>query len=288
MCNPSGGIEADITVTRLSADSFYIITGSGFGVHDFGWIKTVARKENLNHVEFTEVSGGMGVINLAGPNARRVLEKVVEEDISNEAFPFMTMRNIYVGTVPVMALRITYLGELGYELHTSAENLQTLYNTLSQAGKSFDIRDAGYRVVSSLRSEKGYRYWGADISPEINPYEAGLGFCVSLDKKNFIGKDALIKIKETGVSSKLVYFTLDSPYPLDGNEAIYYNNQIIGLTTSAGYGFTVGKHIAFGYVPTEISTKQGFSIKVYGQQFEAKRYPINKPPYDPERIKILS
>jgi len=290
MCNDSGGIEADITVTRLDVDSFYIITGSGYGVRDFGWIKSVARKEKLNQVEFTDVSGGMGVINLAGPNSRRVLEKVVEEDISNEVFPFMTMKNIYIGTVPVRALIITYLGELGYELHTSAEYLQTLYFTLKEAGKSFQIRDAGYKVVSSLRCEKGYRYWGSDITPDINPYEAGLGFCVSLEKNsNFIGKEALIKIKEKGVNQKLVYFTLDHcPYPLDGNEVIYFNNQIIGLTSSAGYGFTVGKHIAFGYVPTEISTKQGFSIGVYGQQFEAKRYPINKSAYDPDRTKILS
>jgi len=291
MCNEQGGIEADITVARIGINSFYVVTGSGFGSRDFGWIRAIARKEKLEQVEFVEVSGGMSCLNICGPKSRMVLQSLVEDDISNDAFPFMTCKNMYVGSTPVRALRVTFVGELGYELHTSAEYLQTLYKTIMEAGKPHNIMNSGYRSVSTLRCEKGYRFWGSDIGPDVNPYEAGLGFCVALEKNSdFVGREALKRIKEQGVKQKLVYFTLDneSPYPLEGNEAIYYNNQIVGLTSSAGYGFTVGKDIAFGYVPTEISNKQGFSIGIYDQLIKATRYPMSKSIYDSERTKILS
>ncbi|MEE8499058.1 MAG: FAD-dependent oxidoreductase, partial [Kiloniellales bacterium] len=176
LCNAGGGIEADLTITRLAEDRFYIVTGSGFGVRDVGWIRSHMPRDGS--VVLDDVTSSRAVINLCGPDARRVLERLAEEDVSHGAFPFMSARNLRLGYAPVTALRLTYVGELGYELHVPNEYAAHLYEALWSAGQDFGIADAGYRAIDTLRMEKRYLYWGADITPDYSPYEAGLGFCV--------------------------------------------------------------------------------------------------------------
>jgi 4-methylaminobutanoate oxidase (formaldehyde-forming) len=242
LCNERGGIEADLTITRLDEDRFYIVTGSGFGVRDGGWIQS--HMPNDGSVSFREVTPANSVINLCGPDSRAVLEKVAEGpggDVSDAAFPFMTAAELRIGYAPVLALRLTYVGELGYELHVPSDYAGHLYETLSDAGAEFGIANVGYRAIDSLRMEKRYLYWGADITPDYSPYEAGLGFCVKLGKGAFLGHEALARIKEEGPRRKLCAFTLESPAPVRGGEAILRGNEVLGVTTSGNYGHTLDR-----------------------------------------------
>ncbi len=173
-CNETGGIEADVTVIRLSRDHFYLVTGSGFGVHDSDWIRRHMPSDGSVHL--IEVTSGRAVINIVGPKSREVLAAVSEDDLSNAAFPFATARDITVGAAPVRAARIGYVGELGYELHVPTEYARNVYQALWQAGQGHGIRNVGYRAIETLRLEKGYLYWSGDITPDYSPIEAGLSF----------------------------------------------------------------------------------------------------------------
>jgi len=292
MCNHKGGIECDLTIARIGEDKFYVVTGTGFGTRDFGWIK---RNAGTSKVQFTELTGAYACINIQGPRSRDVLKRVtnaLEDDMSNEAFPFFGCRNITIGSAPVWALRVTFVGELGYELHFPQEYAQHVYDLLRSAGQEFNIRDAGYRAINSLRCEKGYRFWGSDMTSDYNPYEAGLGFCVSLteEKGDFVGRKALEKVSQEGPKRKLVCFILDkAPKPLTGGETIYHNGKVVGITSSADYGYTIGKHVAFGYLPSELCNEKSFEIASYGQKLPATRQaPLNRCLYDHERKKILA
>ncbi len=187
LCNERGGIEADVTLIHAGPDHFYLITGSGFGVRDSGW---VARHLPAG-VSIGDVTNAFTVLNLVGPRARDILQSVSDDDVSNGAFPFLAARRIGIGHANALAVRIGYVGELGYELYIPQEFGAHVYETLWQAGEAHGIANAGYRAIESCRLEKGYLYWSGDISPDYNPYEAGLGFCVALDKGDFIGRDAL-------------------------------------------------------------------------------------------------
>ena len=284
LCNPRGGIEADLTIARLEEDRFYIVTGSGFGVRDGGWIaKHLPRDGSLS---MREVTSAKAVINLCGPRARAVLEKVAEGDVGNAALPYMGVRAIRIGYAPVDALRVTYVGELGYELHVPTEYAQHVYKLLWEAGQEFGIADAGYRAVESLRLEKGYLYWGADITPDYTPYEAGLGFAVALNKGEFIGREALEQAKRVGPQRRLCCFLLEEPAAVYGGEAIWHGQTLLGVTSSGGYGHTVGKSIVYGYVPAEHAGHAGYEIETFGRRVAAVR--SRKAPYDPERRKILA
>ena len=278
-----GGIEADLTITRLAEGRFYIVTGSGFGVRDGNWIERHLPRDGS--VDMRDVTSARAVINLSGPSARNVLEKVGDDDVSHSGFPFLAAREIRIGYAPVLAIRITYVGELGWELHVPAEYATHVYERLWQAGADFGIIDAGYRAIETCRIEKRYLYWGADITPDYNPYEAGLGFCVALDKGEFIGGEALARAKAEGPRRRLCIFLLDEPAAVYGGEAIMRGGKVLGVTTSGGFGYTIGRSIVYGYVPAEEASHTDYEIEAFCRSVPATR--IAKPPYDPERKRIL-
>jgi len=283
LCNANGGIEADLTIVRLAIDRFYVVTGSGFGTRDGGWLRAHAPKDGSVHI--ADVTSSRAVLNLCGPLSRHVLERVTRDDVSNAALPYLRAKPIDIGYAPVLAVRITYVGELGYELHIPTEYAAYVYDTLLEAGRASRIGHAGYRAIDSLRMEKGYLYWSADVTPDYNPYEAGLGFAVALDKGDFLGRDALAKIKSEGVRRKLCTFVLDDPLPVYGGETILHDGTVIGSTTSGNYGFTVGRSIVYGYVPSAVAAlTAAFEIEAFGRRSRATR--IERCAYDPERRRL--
>jgi 4-methylaminobutanoate oxidase (formaldehyde-forming) len=271
--NERGGIESDLTVIRLGADHFRIVTGSNFVAGDLGWIQM----HLTDGVEVREVTEDWATIGLWGPRAREVLQKTTGDDVSNSAFPYMTARTLHIDGIPVWAQRVTYVGELGWEFYVPPDQAGTVWDALMEAGQAFDIRPAGYKVLDSLRLEKGYRYWSADITPSENPYEAGLGFCVKLNKGlagspcNFIGREALMKAKAEGVKRKLCTLTLDEEALLYGGEAVFADGQIVGRLRSGGWGYTVGKWIGYIYLPLELA-RIGTRLEVesFGERFGAE------------------
>ncbi|MBI1383491.1 MAG: FAD-dependent oxidoreductase [Rhizobiales bacterium] len=282
LCNDHGGIEADLTIVHRDAGDFLVVTGSGFGPHDAGWI---ARQLPANgSVAMREVTAALATINLCGPAARHVLQELTDADVSNDAFPFLAVRRLELANAEALAVRIGYVGELGYELYVSPEFAGHLYEALLQAGAAHGITNAGYRAIESCRLEKGYLYWSADIGPETNPYEAGLGFCVALDKGPFTGREALTRIHEEGVRRRLVTFTMEGFVPLHGGEPIMVGGEVVGATTSCGYGHTLGRTIAFGYLPAELDVESGFAIEAFGQSHAATRGP--RCLYDPHMTRL--
>lgn len=285
-CNQRGGVEADVTVSRVENERFFIITGTAFGVHDFMWLKKHLPKDGS--VALRDVSSSFAMINVCGPRSRELLQGLSEDDFGNEAFPFGQCRQVVIGYAPVLALRVTYIGELGYELYMPPEYAAGLYESLWENGQPLGVRNAGYRAIDSLRLEKGYCYWGAEVSPDYTPFDAGIGFAVSLDKGPFIGREALLKIKEEGAPWKLRTFTLeaDRPMLLHGGETITCRGRVIGVVTSGGFGHTVGKTIAMGYLSAEdAQATEGFAVEVFGEAFPAT--PAAKACYDPERLRIF-
>lgn len=288
LCNARGTIECDLTIARVAADRFFLVSGTAFGMHDAQWIKKHMPRDG--GVAFRDVTDSLAVINVIGPDARRLIEKVCRDDISNENFPFSQCREIAVGCAPVRALRVTYVGELGFELYIPAEFACHVYETLWHAGRELDVANAGYRAINSLHFEKGYCLWGSELTPDYTPYDAGLGFCVALNKGDFLGREALAAIAKQGPKWKLCTFTLDAdpPVMLRGSEPILHNGKVIGVTTGGGYGYSVAKTIAYGYVPVaEAGRATGYQIEVYNKIFPAGREP-QRALYDPERKRILS
>ena len=283
LCNANGGIEADLTIVRLANDRFYVVTGSGFGTRDGGWLSAHAPKDGS--VRIDDVTSSRAVINLCGPLARSVLQKVTIDDVSHAGLPYMRAKNIRIGFAPVLAIRITYVGELGWELHIASEYAAYVYDTLIEAGAECGIGHAGYRAVDSLRMEKGYLYWSADVTPDYNPYEAGLSFAVALNKGEFQGRDALARITARGVERKLCTFVLDDPLPVYGGETILRDGIVLGNTTSGNYGFTIGRSIVYGYVPIADANAIAFEIEAFGERSAATR--IDRCAYDPDRARIL-
>jgi len=285
LCNERGGIEADLTFARLDENRFYMVTGSAFGVRDMGWIKSHLPTDGSVTVQ--DVTSARATINLAGPLSRQILEQVADGDVANQAFPYMTARHLHIGFAPVLALRVTYLGELGWELHLPAEYAAHVYELLWAAGRDLGLANAGYRAIDSLRLEKRYLYWGADITPDYTPFEAGLGFAVSFKKtSDFIGRAALEKAKAAGPAYKLITLLVDADVQLYGGEAIRRNGKVLGVTSSAGWGHTIGKAIAFGYVPADEAGHGDYEIEAFTRRHAARR--IDGAAVDPQRKKILS
>ncbi len=248
MLNRKGGIECDLTVVRQAHDRFYIVTGTGFATHDFSWI---ARHIPAGlDASLIDVTSSASVLALMGPQARDVLAAITTADVSNAAFPFATAQEIIVAGVPVWALRVTYVGELGWELHIPVEGAVAVYQALMAAGKAHGIRNAGYRAIESLRLEKGYRAWGSDIGPDHSPLEAGLGWAVKLSRGTpFLGREAIEAQKAAPLKKRLAAFTVDDPsVVLLGRETIYRDGERVGWLTSGGWGYTVGANIGYGYV----------------------------------------
>jgi len=280
--NPRGGIESDVTIARLGEEHFRVICGSNFVASDLGWMVMQKRNAEFGTVEIQDVTEQFAVIGMWGPFARRVLERVTRADVSNAAFPYMTGQFIEIENARVWAQRVTYVGELGWEFYMANADAPRVWDALLDAGRAFDIRPAGYKAIDSLRLEKGYRYWSADITPSENPYEAGLGFCVKLNKGNFLGRDALQKWQVESGKRKLATITLaELPSPfrregggevgLYGGEPVYHENVLLGRLRSAGYGYTIGKSIGLVYLPIEMA-KLGtpLEIEIFGERFHAR------------------
>jgi 4-methylaminobutanoate oxidase (formaldehyde-forming) len=264
--NSHGGIECDFTVTQTSEHSFFIVTGTAFGTHDLGWLKKQRRELDFPEVQLDDVTDTHACFGLWGPNAREILSGTTATDVSPEAFKFMHSHEITIGDIPVRATRISYVGEMGWELYVDTEYGAGLWNVLLQAGEPHQLMTCGYKSIDSLRLEKGYRAWGGEINSETTPWEAGLGFAVALGKEKFIGRDALVATqgKET---KKLVALHFDDirRVPL-GNEPIRIGDDIVGRIKSGGQGFTIGKAIGYGYLPIEHS-QSGTAVEVefFGQ-----------------------
>jgi 4-methylaminobutanoate oxidase (formaldehyde-forming) len=293
LCNQRGGIEADVTIIRRSEDCFWLITGSGLGVRDRHWIDSQlisyldqhGHSSRFNQVVVRDISSAHGVINLAGPLARKVLQKVCDADLSHDTFPFMATRDIRIGYAPALAYRVTYIGELGWELYIPSEYLQYVYELLQQAGEEFGIINIGYRAIDSLRMEKRYLAWGIDITPDYNPFEAGLQFLIDWDKGDFIGAQALAKIRQDGVQQKLACLVLNDPLPVFGGEAIFADGRVVAQTTSGNFGYSIEKSLVLGYLPVELLKSGDFEIEAFGQRSSASL--IKGAAYDPDRAKIL-
>ncbi len=271
LCNPAGGIEADVTFIRLAADTFKLVTGSGFGVRDSGWIRRNLKPGE--DVTVDEVTSAFATLNLVGPRARAVLAAVTDDDVSNTALPYLSARWLEIGHGRALATRVGFVGELGYELTIPVEQAVHVYEALWEAGQAHDIANAGYRAIESCRLEKGYLYWSADISPDSNPYEAGLGFAVALDKGAFTGSAALQQIKADGPRRRLVSFTVPGFAPFHGGETVLADGKVVGQTTSCGFGHTLGRTIAFAYLANEHATAAHFHIEAFGQSYAATRGP---------------
>ncbi len=278
----SGGIKCDLTITRLAKDRFWVLTGGGSGMSDLAWIRRNAPDDGSVYIE--DVSSKYTSVGLWGPKARDVLGAVSEQDVSNGAFPYFTAQEIMLETVPALALRISYVGELGWEIYTPSEYGLRLWNVLWDAGQAHGLIAGGMGAFDSLRLEKGYRALGSDIHADYNPFEAGLDWAVRLDQEDFKGKAALLKVKEAGISRKLCCLTLDEGTLL-GKEPILKDGKAVGYVTSSNYGYSAGKQIAYGYLPSEYAEKGSrVEIEYFGKRLAA--IVSDDPQYDPKMDKI--
>jgi len=250
LLNRAGGIECDLTVSRLTDDSFYIVTGTGFRTHDWHWISRSVAQSELGDLRIEDVTEDLAVLSLMGPRARDVLQAVTTADVSDGALPFGSVATIAIAATDVIALRVTYVGELGWELHIPRSDALAVYSALMTAGEQHGIANAGYRAIESLRLEKGYRAWGSDVGPDHTPLEAGMAWAVKLKGDiPFTGREALEKQRAVGLRKRMATFTVDDPnITLVGRETIYRDGQPAGWLTSGGWGYTVATNIGLGYV----------------------------------------
>ncbi len=290
MLNDHGGIECDLTAARIGPEEYYIVTGTGFATHDFNWIsRNIPRGMKA---ELTDITATTSVLSLMGPNARKILEAITDDDVSNDGFPFASFKNITIAGCAVRALRITYLGELGWELHLPVEHAGAVYDALMSEGREFGLINAGYRAIESCRLEKGYRAWGSDIGPDHTPLEAGLGWAVKLKTgRDFKGRAAIEAQKQGGVKKMLACFTMDDPdVILLGRETIYRNGERVGWLSSGGYGHTIAKSIGYGYVRNAAGVDADFVlVGTYELDVALTRVPCKvhlKPLVDPSMSRI--
>ena len=288
--NERGGIEADLTVTRLSETAFMIIGGAETEVRDFYWLKRQIPDDA--HCVLTNVTSSMGVLSIMGPKARDLLQSLTPADMSQAGFPFATSREIELGYAMVRASRITFVGELGWELYVPTEFMQHVYDGIIEAGEAFGLVHAGYHALNSLRLEKAYRHWSHDITDEDSPLEAGLGFVIKFDKAGgFIGREALLAQQEQGVARHLVQLKLNDPEPLIyHNEPIWRGDEIVGHITSAAFGHTLGGAVGLGYVSAEVGAPTDSVLgDAYEVEVACERIPADvslRPLYDPDNTKI--
>ncbi|GAA4130351.1 FAD-dependent oxidoreductase [Aminobacter aganoensis] len=295
LLNERGGYESDLTVMRLGREKFLVVTGSAQAVHDADWISKNIPEDA--HVTLTDVTSSYAVLALMGPRSRDILAKLTSADLSNAGFPFATIREIDIGYATAYANRMTYVGELGWELIVPTEFAVGVYEALHEAGREHGLTDCGYYALEALRIEKGFRAWSRELTPDINPYEAGLAFAVSMDKPGgFIGKEALVAAKASGkLTRRIVQFTLDDAAPmLWGGELILRDGKPVGEVRSASYGHTLGRSVALGLLHDESGVDKDFiesgrfEIDLAGECHSATAH--LKAPYDPksERVKADS
>ncbi len=290
--NDRGGIEADLTVTRIGENEFFIVTSATSQVRDFHWLKDHIPDEA--HAFLTDITSAQAVLSIMGPKARDLLTTITSSDVSHNAFPFGQSKVIEIGNALVRATRLTYVGELGWELYIPMEFAQGVYDEIISAGEKFGLRHVGYHAMDSLRLEKAYRHWGHDITDEDTPLEAGLGFAVAWDKScGFIGRDTLLQKRQIGPARRLVQFKLLNPENLlYHNEPVWRDGVIVGYLSSGAYGHTLGAAIGMGYIsdPTGGTVDAAF---IEGGNYEieiaCERVPATaslRPLYDPANSRI--
>ena len=281
MLNSRGGIECDLTISRLADDRFYIVTGTGFRTHDLAWIREHIPSGLDAKVD--DVTEAFGTLSLMGPTAVSVLSAVTKDSID---FPFGQFRILQIAGHPVRALRVTYVGEKGWELHMPIKGIGDVYDALMQVGLSAGLRPVGYRALESLRLEKGYRAWGSDITPNDTPFEAGLGWAVKLKSGiPFLGRDALLALQGKPMKKQLATFTTDrEDVVLLGRETILRNGEFAGFLTSGGYGYTIGKPIGLGYVRHPEPATGDYELVVANERVKARIH--FEPLYDPQNLKV--
>ena len=290
LLNARGGIECDLTVARLAEDRFYIVTGTGFATHDFHWIASNLPAQM--DVRLEDVTEAYSVLSLMGPMARDVLAPLCPQDISKEGLPFAHCKEITVSGIPVRALRVTYVGELGWELHVRQEQAGELYDLIMESGGPMGIADGGYRAIESLRLEKGYRAWPGEVGPDHTPLEAGLAWAAKLKTEiPFLGREALLKQKAEGLTKRLACFTVDDPDTvLWGRESIFRNGELVGWLNSGGWGYTVEKSIGYGYVRCAEGLDRAFLLEGdYELEVATRRVPATlhlAPLYDPKGLRL--
>jgi sarcosine dehydrogenase len=290
LLNTRGGIECDLTVARLAEDHFHIVTGTGFRTHDLAWIADHIPKGA--NAAITDITEEFGTLSLMGPKARDVLSQATQSDVSNTAFPFGYVQVIEIAGVPVRALRVTYVGELGWELHMEMRGMGKVFDALIDRGEVQSIKPVGYRALESLRLEKGYRAWGSDITPNDSPFEAGLGWAVKLKSgRDFIGRGACLDISSKRLVKQFAGFVASDPsVVLLGRETILRNGEIVGYLTSGGFGYTIGKPVGYGYirnpsgVTVEWLTSGGYELVVANETVKARL--ALEPLVDPKMLKI--
>ena len=289
LLDEGGGIQADLTVTRVDEDAFWLVTGTAFGSHDLQWLRRLARR-TASTVRIDDISGQYGCYAVWGPRAREFLAPLTPADLTNAGFGYMTSAMITVGDVPVRALRTTYVGELGWELYPSAEYGAALWELLVSAGTDPGLMPGGYRAIESLRLEKGYRAWGSDITPETNPLEAGLGFCVAWDKPGgFLGREALLAVRANGPDRRLCALILDDPGSMVlGGEPVRRagttGGQVLGRVTSGGFGYTLNASIAYAYLPV-VAAAAGTEVEIdlFGEWMAAR---VTRSLFDPKGLRV--
>jgi glycine cleavage system T protein len=269
MLTPKGGIRCDLTVTRLDEDRFHVVTGAGSAMHDLAWLRAQIGDERVRVDDRSTERFALGIW---GPRARDILQPLSPDDLSNDAFPYLTAKEIRVGEVPVLAQRISYAGELGWELYGPLEMGSHTWDLIWQRGLQHGMVAAGGGAFDSLRLEKGYRLWGQDISTEHDPFEAGLGFVVRMDKRDFQGKPALERIIEFGSPNRLSCMVLDDPAAVVmGKEPVWSGERPVSYVTSAAYGYTFGRQIAYGYLPVELAAEGTLlEIEYFGERLPAR------------------
>ena len=261
LLEPGGGIAADVTITRLALDHFRLVTGAGYVDSDLGWLEMQVRDGDSN-VHLRESSEELAVIGIWGPHARNVLEKVTRDDVSDLGFPFMQARQIRIDGFAVLAQRVTYVGELGWELYVEPGTAGQVWDRLIGAGSAFGITPGGYRVLDSLRMEKGYRYYGTDMGLLDNPFEAGLGFCVRREKWSFLSAEITRRLRTLAVGGQ-------EYVPIYGGEAVLSGGRVVGRLRSCAYGFTVTKNLAYSYLPMDLKPGAHVEVEVFGQTLPA-------------------
>ena len=280
MLNTRGGIECDFTVTRLAEDRFRIVTGTAFGQHDLAWIRQHAPEDESVAVE--DVTSRYACFGLWGSAAREILASTTTDDLS---FGYMRSGPVSVGPVRCLALRVTYVGELGWELYCPTEHGLRLWDTLWEAGRAHGLVAGGYKAIDALRLEKGYRVWSSDITPKDTPYEAGLDFAVKLDKGDFIGRDALLAAQEP--ERRLACLVLAEPRAVAlGSEPVRIEGELVGRVTSGGYGYTVERSIAYAYMPAHHAEPgREVEVEIFGEWVAGEIAP--EPLFDPagERLR---
>jgi len=284
MLNANGRIQSELTITRFPNNIFYVLSSTASEIRDFDWFNRHLNKEET--VNIKNVTKDYGVLVLAGPKSRKVLSQLTSQNLNNNDFPWLKGKEILINKIPVRALRVNYVGELGWELHHPMSQMESLYDSIYEAGKKENIINFGTYAVNSLRMEKAYRGWGAELTGEISLVEAGMDRFFNLKKKNnFFGAKALQNKVQSGVDIKIVYLEVDvDNADARGNEPVYHNNKIVGVVTSGGYGFRTKKSLAFAYVKSDLANGGSLEIEIQGQKRKAKI--LDKVVYDPDNQKL--